>query len=143
VNPVLLADIVVVLHLAYAAFVVAGYVVIPLGGWLGWNWVRRPILRIAHLIAIAFVAFESAIGMVCPLTSLESNLRLAAGTGIEEGSFIARLAARILFYHFPEWVFGLAYALLTRTALFLLWLVPPRREKKAPLIIPPDQSSPS
>ncbi len=127
--PDLLADIVVVLHLAYAAFVVLGYPAIVAGGLRGWRWVRNLPLRIAHLAAIAFVGLEGAIGMVCPLTGLEFSLREAAGSDPEAGAFIARLASRLLYYDFPPWVFTTAYLLLTLLAAALFFAVPPARRR--------------
>ena len=129
-NAALLADIVVVLHFLYAAFVVAGFLAVPAGWALGWGWVRNFPLRLTHLAAIAFVGLEGVIGMVCPLTVLESGLRRAAGEGGTEGAFIARWASRLLFYDFPPWIFAAAYLLLTVLAVALFFAVPPRRKGK-------------
>ena len=126
-NAALLADIVVVLHFLYAAFVVAGFLAVPAGWALGWGWVRNLTLRLTHLAAIAFVGLEGAIGMVCPLTELESGLRRTAGEGGAEGAFIARWASRLLYYDFPPWIFVAAYLLLTALAVGLFFAVPPRR----------------
>jgi hypothetical protein len=56
-----LADGVLVVHLAYLAF-------IPLGGFLAW---RRPRLVWVHLVAIAVGVVSITIGFDCPLTSWE------------------------------------------------------------------------
>lgn len=127
-SPETAADVVVVLHLGYAAFVVAGFPAIVAGGLLGWRWVRNLPFRVVHLAAIAFVGLEGVIGMVCPLTELEYLLRPAgAGGSGSGGAFIARLAARLLYYDFPPWVFTAAYLALTLLAAALLFAVPPRR----------------
>lgn len=125
-----LADAVVVLHLAYAAFVVGGFAAILAGWALGWGWVRNLPLRIVHFAAIALVGAEALLGWVCPLTELEYRLRLAAGAHAAPGAFIARLAARLLYYDFPAWVFTTAYAALTLLALVLLVACPPRRRRR-------------
>ena len=54
----LLADIVVVAHLAYVAFVVFGFLAIPAGWVLGWGWVRNRPFRLLHFCAIAFVGLK-------------------------------------------------------------------------------------
>ena len=129
-NPLLLADLVVVIHLAYVLFVVSGFPAVILGGLLGWGWVRNRIYRLVHVAAMGFVGVEALIGMVCPLTRWEYDLRMAAGTGAEHGAFIARWAARMLYYDLPPWVFTASYLALTALALGLLWAIPPRKKHK-------------
>lgn len=121
----LLADAIVLVHLAYVGFVVAGYVLVPLGCALGWGWVRSPALRRLHLAAIALVAVESLAGIVCPLTWLEGALR----GGSRPGSFVGRLVHAVLFYELPGWVFTLGYVVLTALAVLLYWLCPPRARR--------------
>jgi hypothetical protein len=53
-NAAALADAVVVLHFAYAAFVVGGFAAILLGRLLGWGWIRNLPFRIVHFAAMAF-----------------------------------------------------------------------------------------
>jgi hypothetical protein len=124
-----LAEFVLVAHFAYAGTVVAGYIAIPLGAALGWRWIRNRTLRIVHLAMIAFVGLEGVIGMVCPLTALEYDLRRAAGLRGGEGSFIGRIVSALLYYDFPPWIFTTAYLLLTALAVALLFWVPPRWRK--------------
>jgi hypothetical protein len=128
-SPSLLADIVVVAHLVYVGFVIFGFLTIPAGWALGWVWVRNLPFRLLHFCAMAFVGLEGLIGMVCPLTDLEAQLRLAAGENPGGGAFIARLAARLIYYNLPPWMFVAAYVALTLLAAWLLWAVPPRRRK--------------
>ena len=75
---VLLADAVVLLHLAYVAFVASGYLAVPLGRVLGWRWIRNRAYRRLHVAAMALVALEAVVGLICPLTLLENALRLRA-----------------------------------------------------------------
>lgn len=130
----LLVDLVVWLHLAYAVFVISGYVLIPLGAWLGWRWVRGRRYRQLHLAAIALVAAEAVAGVVCPLTALEDALRQAAGLRTQAGTFIGRLAHDLLYYQFPPWTFTSAYLLLVALGIGLWWVVrpaPPRGRGRA------------
>ena len=119
----LAADAVLLLHFAFVAFVVGGLGFIWLGAALGWASVRNRTFRIAHLIAICFVAAESIAGVMCPLTVWEDVLR---GTQSEAG-FIARLVHRVMFYELPEWVFTCAYVGFATVVALTLWLVPPAR----------------
>ena len=123
----LLADAVVVAHLLYVGFVIQGYLLIPLGGALGWGWVRGRVYRVLHVAAIAFVAAEALLGVMCPLTWLEYWL-LGAG----EGTFVGRLARAVLYWPLPPWAFTAAYVALALLALLLWWRVPPRPRRAAP-----------
>ncbi len=124
------ADAVLVLHLGYIAFTVGGFVLTVAGGILGWSWVRNRAFRITHIIAIAIVAVEATVGVLCPLTRWEYALRDRAeksspGQGeTEQLSLVARIVQRIVFYDFPDWVFLAVYIGFTVAVLALLVLVP-------------------
>lgn len=125
----LMADLVVLAHFAWMAFIVGGQVLILAGALRRWNWVRNPGFRYAHLMAISLVALESSVGMLCPLTQWEFGLRMAGGQSPEEGSFVGRLAHRLLFFDLPETVFTTAYVLFTLLVIATLVAIPPRRPK--------------
>ena len=118
-----LADLVLVIHFAFVAFVVGGLVVIWIGAAAGWPWVRNFWFRAAHLAAICFVAAEALLGIVCPLTAWEDALRGHA----TDKSFIARWLHSVLFYSFPEWVFTVAYIVFALVVAATFKFVPPRR----------------
>jgi uncharacterized protein DUF2784 len=119
----MLADLILLVHFALAAFIAFGLPLVWLGAWLGWNWVRGRAFRYTHAAAILVVAGEALAGSVCPLTRWEDALRASA----EGRSFVGRWFARLLYYDFPEWVFALAYCLYALATLATLRLVPPRR----------------
>lgn len=73
-----LADAVLVLHLAFIVFVLAG-------GLLALRWRWAPAV---HLPAALWGVFVELTGGVCPLTPLESALRRAAGAAGYSGGFI-------------------------------------------------------
>jgi hypothetical protein len=122
----LLADIILIVHLAFVVFVVGGLALIWIGAACERQYVRNYWFRTAHLAAICFVAIEALIGMMCPLTEWEDSLRGAR----TETSFIARWVHRVLFYSFPEWVFTTAYVLFALLVAVTWWRVPPRRHGK-------------
>lgn len=108
-NPRILADAVLVLHAAYIVFVVGGLMVILLGGWLGWRWVRNPWFRVIHLAAIGWVVGQAWLGIDCPLTTLEIHWRERAGGEVYPVSFVAYWVRRLCFFQAPPWVFTTAY----------------------------------
>jgi hypothetical protein len=74
----LLADLVVVVHLAFLVFV-------ALGAILAWRWPRLVWVHVPVLMwAVAIVA----IGFTCPLTPLEKLLRRRAGGETYDGGFV-------------------------------------------------------
>ena len=126
----LLSDLVVLLHLTYAGFVVAGLILILLGGWRKWNWIRQSRFRWIHLACIGLVAAEAVAGLVCPLTLLENWLLVGAGGSGYDRSFIGNLVYNLLYYDFPAWVFIIAYVTLAVLTAIIMILIPPDRRAK-------------
>ena len=137
----LLADVVLVLHLGVVAFVVGGFACILVGNRARiWPWVNSLVFRGLHLAAIGFVAAQAWLGQECPLTTLESWLRIQSGAAAYERGFIEVWVQRLIFYQAPTWVFT---ALYTVCALLVAgtWLayppvrrppfVGPRRRRRA------------
>jgi hypothetical protein len=82
-----LADLVVVLHIVFALFVL-------LGGLLVLKWPRLPWL---HLPAVLWGALVEFSGWFCPLTPLENWLRRLAGEAGYEGDFLQRYLLSLLY----------------------------------------------
>ncbi len=74
----LAADGVLLLHLAFIAFVL-------IGGVLAWRWRWMPWL---HLPAAAWAVFVEWTGSLCPLTTLENHFMRLAGLAGYGGGFI-------------------------------------------------------
>jgi hypothetical protein len=123
----LLADLVVAVHVAYVLFVLVGQILILIGIWRGWQWVRNPWFRVIHLIAILIVAFEASLSITCPLTVWESNLRAWAGQEVAHGSFLGNLMHNLIFIEAPDWAFNLSYIIFAILVAATFWLAPPRR----------------
>lgn len=122
----ILADLIVVLHAAFVAFVVFGLAAIVLGLARGWRWVRNFWFRASHLAAIGVVAAQALCGVICPLTTIENALRQRAGQQGYQGAFIGYWAHRLIFFDAPPWVFTLAYCAFGLAVLLAFMLGPPR-----------------
>jgi hypothetical protein len=122
----LAADFVVAIHLAYVVVVVLGFVAILIGAAAHWRWVRSPYFRLTHLAMILLVALEAALGAACPLTTLESRLRLNAGATASSRDFIGYWLDRLIFYDAPPWIFTVIYFAFGALVMLTFWLVPVR-----------------
>jgi hypothetical protein len=122
-----LADLVLMVHAAFVAFVVVGLMLIWVGRFRGWAFVRNVWFRAAHLAAMGVVAAESLAGFVCPLTAWENRLRLLAG-GQQRyaGSFIQHWLYPLIFFDLGERVFTVAYLAFFLAVVLSFWLIPPR-----------------
>jgi Protein of Unknown function (DUF2784) len=83
----LLADLVVILHLAFLLFTVLGGLVVLRWRWFPW----------IHLPAAIWGGFVEVTGRVCPLTVLENWLRRAGGGSGYERDFIDRYVVPIVY----------------------------------------------
>ena len=83
----LVADLVVVFHALFVAFVVAGGLLV----------LRRPRLALLHLPAAVWGALIEFSGWICPLTPLEKSLRAAAGQAGYQGGFIEHYLLPVLY----------------------------------------------
>jgi hypothetical protein len=110
-----LADAVLVLHLAFIAFAVAGGLLA-----LRWRW-----MPLVHLPALAWAAFVEFSGTICPLTPLENALRAAGGLAGYPGGFVEHYLLPMLY---PEEltrtvqsVLGAGLVAFNAFAYFFVW----------------------
>ena len=81
------ADLVLIVHLAFVLFVALGGLLVLL----------RPRLMWLHLPAVVWGALSEFLGMLCPLTPLETTFReLGGGTGYE-GNFIEHYITAVIY----------------------------------------------
>ena len=120
-----LAIAILVFHLLVVLFNLFGMIVIPLGAWRGWGFVRVFWWRALHLAILALVAVQAVLGQACFLTLWQSALQRWAGEGASDAPFIARVINRLLFWPLPLWVFAVLYVAVCFYVLMLWWLVPP------------------
>ena len=94
----LVADAVLVLHTAVVLFVVGGLAAIIVGNLKGWRSVNRPTFRWLHLAMISVVVLQAWLDELCPLTLLESWLRMRGGEPGYPTAFIAHWLHRLLYW---------------------------------------------
>ncbi len=116
------AVIVLLVHLTIIVFNVAGLVLIPLGAWRRWRWVRSFGWRLAHLLSLAVVALQALAGRACFLTDWQAQL----SDGSQGTPLIAGWINRLIYLPLPLWVFTAAYVLIWIYVALLWWRVPPR-----------------
>ena len=83
----LLADLVLIVHLAFVVFVLCGGLIV-----LRWRWIVW-----LHLPAVAWGAVVEFTGWICPLTPLENWLRAQGAEVGDEQDFMARYLLPILY----------------------------------------------
>ena len=82
-----LADVVVVIHLAFIVFVAAG-------GLLAWRW---PWVVGLHLPSLVWAIAIVTVGFTCPLTPLEKALRERAGEQGYAGGFVDHYVEGVIY----------------------------------------------
>ena len=112
------ADLMVIIHVLYVAYIVGGVALILIGLKRKWNWIRNPWFRLTHLLAILIVMYEMIVKANCPLTTWEMQLRSVAGQPVDHSTFMDRLLSFILFADAPGWLinslyFGFGFAIVT------------------------------
>ena len=118
----LAADAVVLLHLAFIAFVIGGAALL-------WRWQRLVVLHVPTVLWGAYAEFS---GAICPLTPLENRLRALAGDQGYRGGFVEHYLLPLIY---PEaltrevqLVLGL-FVVAVNVALYAAWLVSRRRRR--------------
>ena len=81
------ADLIVLLHFVFIAFVV-------LGGLLALKWRRIALLHVPCVLWGVLIEFY---GWICPLTPLEQHLREAAGDSAYSGGFISQYVTPLVY----------------------------------------------
>jgi Protein of Unknown function (DUF2784) len=83
----LLADLVLIVHLAFVVFVLCGGLLVWKWRWIAW----------LHLPAVVWGIVVEFAGWICPLTPLENWLREQGGGSGDEHDFISRHLLPILY----------------------------------------------
>jgi hypothetical protein len=116
----LLADAIVVLHLAFVLFVVAGGLLV----------LRWPRVVWFHLPAVAWGVWVELAGRICPLTPLENWLRQRGGETVYTATFVDQYLMPILYpaglSRDIQWMLGV-FVVVVNVCVYLLVFRRPRR----------------
>jgi len=128
----LLADGILLIHFILVVFVVLGFIFIWIGHVAKWRFVRNAKFRICHALVMGIVFCESLLGIICPLTEWENELRIKGGEGLTyEAGFIQKWIQKIMFYDFSEGAFMILYLLFFALILITFWMIPPDLKKNS------------
>ncbi len=119
-----LADLLLLVHAGFVAFVV-------LGGLLLLRWPRAAWL---HVPAVIWGVLVMELGLYCPLTPLEQALRRAEGEGAYSGGFVEHYLLPALYpaglERADQIALGLLAAALNLGVYGALWVRHARRERR-------------
>jgi hypothetical protein len=115
----ILADAILVLHMALVLFNLLAFVFVWIGYFARWGWVRNFYFRVAHLGCMGFIAIQTVMGADCPLTVWENNLRVRAGVAPQyEETFVGHWLGDLLFYEAGLGTFAVIYTLFFLLIVF-------------------------
>lgn len=111
----LLADLVLVIHLAFVVFVLCGGLLVLRWRWIAW----------LHLPAALWGAIVEFTGWICPLTPLENWLRGQDGEILYSSDFIAQYLLPVLYpgdlTRGIQLLFGIVVFVLNSAIYWWLW----------------------
>ena len=111
------ADTILILHFLVIIFIISLYFLIPYGYSKNWKFVKNYKIRLAHLMLIFFITLETFLGIICPLTTLENDLR---GQSYSE-TFISFWISKVIYWDLPTTFFIVVYTIFLIFAI-ILWL---------------------
>lgn len=111
----LLADLVLIVHLAFVVFVMCGGLLVLKRRWVAW----------LHLPAAVWGAVVEFTGWICPLTPLENWLREQNGETAYRSDFISQYLLPVLYpgdlTREIQWLLGAGVVLLNTAVYWWLW----------------------
>lgn len=122
----MLAQAVLAIHIAAAAFIVFGLVVIPLGARCRWAFVHGFSWRVLHVAVLGTVAVQKLLGQTCFLSVWENNLLDRVDQRRYHIPVIHTWGDRLIHVDVPMWVLVTLYVLLWVYVLWLWRRVPPQ-----------------
>lgn len=114
-----LADLLLVVHLAFVVYVVAGGLLVAWRPWTAW----------IHVPCAAYGVAIELFGWICPLTPLEQGLRRRAGQAGYEGGFVEHYLEGLLYpAGWGEIRFALAALVVIANVAVYAWIFLRRRK---------------
>tara|TARA_B100000989_G_scaffold288139_1_gene258544 strand:- start:576 stop:947 length:372 start_codon:yes stop_codon:yes gene_type:complete len=113
---ILFSEIILLLHLLIFLFITLSFILIPIGYFQKWEWVKNKYYRSIHLILMGIISIETILGFMCPLTILENYFR----DDIKVDNKLTEIAHQILYWDLPNYQFIILY-ILSFSYLIFLW----------------------
>ena len=113
---ILFSEIILLLHLLIFLFITSSFILIPIGYFQKWEWVKNKYYRSIHLILMGIISIETILGFMCPLTILENYFR----DDIKVDNKLTEIAHQILYWDLPNYQFIILY-ILSFSYLIFLW----------------------
>lgn len=120
------ANIILIFHFFIVIFITIQFFSIPIAYKLNWKWQKNKRLRFIHLFLIFIITVETIIGITCPLTLIENNLRDIQSS---EG-FISTWIRNILYWNLPTSFFLITYLICFIWTLLMWKFFPPISKDK-------------
>ena len=123
----ILADLIMVIHLAWILFMLWGFV-LTIRGFFYPKFFDRWIFRTVHLLGILFVVTLEILGKYCPLTLWENALRSHYNPETDyPGSFIVKQIEQMIYPDVPPLVVIIPAILIAAFTLAAYILKPPAK----------------
>lgn len=126
----ILADLIMVIHLAWIIFMIWGFV-LTIRGFFYPKFFERWLFRTVHLLGILFVVTLEILGRYCPLTLWENALRTHYNPETDyPGSFIIKQIEQMIYPDVSPLVVIIPTILLAAFTLAVFVLKPPAKLMK-------------
>ena len=122
---ILFSEIILLLHLLIFLFITLSFILIPIGYFQKWEWVKNKYYRSIHLILMGIISIETILGFMCPLTILENYFR----DDIKVDNKLTEIAHQILYWDLPNYQFIILYILSFSYLIFLWFFFKPNLNK--------------
>ena len=113
---ILFSEIILFIHFLIFLFITLSFILIPVGYFQKWKWVKNKYYRSMHLILMGIISIETILGFMCPLTILENYLR----DDIKVDNKFTEIVHQILYWNLPNYQFIILY-ILSFSYLIFLW----------------------
>jgi len=129
----IIAGIIMLFHFFYVFCVAVPIMLIFIGAFRNWNFIRNFWFRMGHFSLIGIVIALSVLGYPCPLTVWEDHVRRMGGESSYYRDFMTYWISTFLYYDFEPWQCTIFYIAVGVFLLSLFYFVPP----KSPIKIKP------
>ncbi|MEW6237316.1 MAG: DUF2784 domain-containing protein [Candidatus Omnitrophota bacterium] len=130
----IIANLIMCLHFFYVLCVAVPILLILIGAFRKWNYVRNFWFRLVHFSLIGIVIALSVLGYPCPLTVWEDHYRQLGGESSYYHDFMTHWISTLLYYDFEPWQCTIFYIAVGVFLLSLFYLVPPHSPLRKPRI---------